>query len=192
MKVDITLLSWNFPEMTLECLKALKLKTHIPYRLIWVDNGSAKENFEVVKKQVETFEDYTIFRFDKNQYYAKGVNKGIGLSNSKYVVTLSNDVFVTKRWLTKLISIMEKDPKIGLLTPLTDNIGSNCPRASIAVAKYSLLKPGESFDLINKLPSRFDYCVGNVSMFCAILRKKMIDEIGILDERFTCYGNDDD
>ena len=141
MKIDITLLSWNFPGMTLECLKVLKTKTRIPYRLIWIDNGSAKENFEMIKRQVETFEDYIIFRFDKNQYYAKGVNKGIGLSNSKYVVNLSNDVFVTKRWLTKLISIMEKNPKIGLLTPLTDNIGSNCPRASIAVAKYSLLKP---------------------------------------------------
>lgn len=192
MKIDVTLLSWNFPGMTLECMKMLKIKTHIPYRLIWVDNGSTKENFEMIKRQVETFEDYLIFRFDKNQYYAKGTNKGIELSNSKYVVTLSNDVFVTKNWLIKLISIMEANPQIGLLTPLTNNIGSGCPRASIAIAKYKLLKPGESFELINKLPSRLDYCVGNVSMFCAVLRKEMIDETGMLDERFPCYGNDDD
>lgn len=192
MKIDVTLLSWDFPIMTLSCLKAIKLETHMPYRLIWIDNGSTKKNYDMIKKYVATFDDYMTFRFDKNQYYAAGTNKGIELSNSKYVVTVSNDVFVTKSWLTKLILIMEKNPQIGLLTPLTDNIGSNCPRALMAVAKHKLLKPGEPFELINKLPSRFAYCSGNVSMFCAVLRKKMIDEIGVLDERFTCWGNDDD
>lgn len=192
MKIDIVLLSWNFRAMTLDCLRAIKEETHIPYRIIWIDNGSKIKNFELVKKYVETFEDYIIFRFDKNQYYAKGTNKGIKLSNSKYVVTLSNDVFVTKDWLTKLVSIMENQPEIGLLSPLTNKIGSNCPRASYTVSRLKLLKSGEPHEKINELPSRFIYCNGNVSMFCAILRKEMVEKIGLLDEQLPCYGNDND
>lgn len=192
MKIDIVVLSWNFPDMTLKCLKVVKTETYMPYRLIWIDNGSEKENFNKVKKFIETLEDYMIFRFDSNRYYAEGTNKGIKLSTSKYVVTLSNDVFVTKNWLTKLIEIMEKQPEIGLISPLTDIIGSNCPRVSRAAPAHNLLKPGEPFEKINELPSRFKYCRKNVSMFCAVLRRKMIDEIGLLDERFTCWGNDDD
>lgn len=190
MKVDIVLLSWNFPDMTLKCLETLREQTHMPYRLIWVDNGSEAGNFESVKRYVETFEDYKIFRFDSNRYYAEGTNKGIKLSNSKYVVTLSNDVFVTKGWLGKLIRILDQQPEIGLISPMTDNIGSNGPRASMTVPKFNLLQPGEPYERINELPSRFTYCKDNVSMFCAVLRKKMINEIGLLDERFTCYGND--
>lgn len=200
MMVDIALLSWNFTAMTIDCLKALKAKTlTTPYRLIWVDNGSMQENFDLIKGYVETLTDgktacagYEIFRFEENQFYAKGTNKGIELSNSRYVVTLSNDVLVTKNWLRKLVAIMDKNPEIGLLSPLTDNIGSNCPRASMAIPEHGLLRQDEPYEMVNKLQSRFAYCDSNVSMFCAILRRQMIDKIGMLDERLTCYGNDDD
>ncbi len=195
MMVDIVLLSWNFPDMTLKCLKTLRKETRMPYRLIWIDNGSEKASFEKVKKYVETFKDHIIFRFDSNRFYAEGTNKGIKLSTSKYVVTLSNDVFVTTRWLGKIIKILEDRPEIGLISPLTDNIGSNWPRASRTVAELDLLKPDEPYEKINDLPSRFTYCENessNISMFCAVLRKAMIDEIGLLDERFPCYGNDFD
>ena len=200
MIIDITLLSWNFSSMTIDCLKTLKAKTNaIPYRLIWVDNGSTQENFELIKKTVETLTTgktactgYKIFRFKENQFYAKGTNKGIELSDSRYIVTLSNDVTVTKNWLKKLIMIMDANPEIGLLSPLTDNIGSNCPRASMAIPAHNLLRPDEPYEQVNKLPSKFAYCDSNVSMFCAILRRKMVNEIGMMDERFNCYGNDDD
>jgi len=192
MRIDITILGWNFPIMTLNCLRTVKDKTRMPYRIIWVDNGSKKENYETVKKYVKTFEDSVVFRFEENQYYARGTNKGIELSDSKYVVTLSNDVFVTKKWLTKLIAIMEEQPEIGLISPLTDNIGSNCPRASYMIPVHKLLGPDMRYDMINKLPSRFVYCNDNVSMFCAVLRREMVDKVGMLDERLTCWGNDDD
>lgn len=192
MKVDIALLSWNFPDMTLKCLKKLKEETVMPYRLIWVDNGSEEESFEKVKSYIETFKSHIIYRFDNNRYYAEGTNKGIRLSDARYVVTLSNDVFVTKKWLTKLVRILDQNPDIGLISPLTDNIGSNCPRASMTVPAFNLLQPGDPYEKINDLPSRFIYCGDHISMFCAVLRKKMIDKVGLLDERFTCYGNDFD
>lgn len=192
MRIDIALLGWNFPIMTLSCLKTIKLKTYLPYRIIWVDNGSRKNNYKTVKDYVETFKDSITFRFEENQYYARGTNKGIELSDSKYVVALSNDVTVTKKWLTKLIAIMENRPEIGLISPLTDNIGCNCTRASFMIPIYKLIHPDEPYGKINKLPSRFIYCDTNVSMFCAVLRRKMVDEIGMLDERLTCWGNDDD
>ena len=192
MKIDVTFLTWNLPEMSLQCLKAVKKHTRIPYRLIWVDNGSVRESFNTVKEYVETFEDYMILRLDRNRYYAESTNRGIKLSSAKYVVTLSNDVFVTEGWLTKLVKILERRPEIGLISPIADVIGSNCPRASLAVPLHRLLKLGEPYERINNLPSRFAYCEGNVSMFCAVLRRQMIEEVGLLDERFTCYGNDDD
>lgn len=108
------------------------------------------------------------------------------------MVTLSNDVFVTKRWLGKIIKILEDRPEIGMISPLTDNIGSNYPRVSMTVSKLDLLKPDEPYEKINDLPSGFTYCDSNISMFCAVLRRKMIDKVGLLDERFTCYGNDFD
>lgn len=190
-KVDIIFLTCNQSEMSLKCLDALKENTHHPFRLIWIDNGSETLHYERIKERVGEFENKS-FRFDVNRFYAKAVNQGIILSNARYIVTLSNDVFVTDNWLSKLVSIMEKYPKVGLLSPLTDNIGSPAPNAREAIAKFKLPIDGGALDRINGLTERLGKCFTDVSMFCAMIRRDAIEKIGLLDERFFILGNDDD
>ena len=38
--VDIVLPCWNQEEFTRKCLDSIKLNTKVPYRLVYVDNGS--------------------------------------------------------------------------------------------------------------------------------------------------------
>jgi len=190
-KVDIIFLTHNQSEMSLKCLDALKENTHHPFRLIWIDNGSDIHHYEMVKDKVSEFESLG-YRYGVNRFYAKAINQGIILSDTRYVVTLSNDVFVTDNWLTKLVSVMENYPKVGLLSPLTDNIGSPAPNAREAIVQYDLAVNGGSLDGINGLPERFGNCLDLVSMFCAMIRKEAIEKVGLLDERFFILANDDD
>jgi GT2 family glycosyltransferase len=189
--VDIIFLTHNQLEMTLECLDALERNTSHPFRLIWVDNGSEQNAYNMIKERVKSLKG-EIHRFDVNRFYAKAVNHGFVHSKSRYIVTLSNDVFVTPKWLTKLYATMEKDPKIGLLSPLTDNIGSTIPSAEKAIRRNHLPVDGAGYEKINLLPLRFEKAFGNISMFCAMIKKEAIEKIGMLDERFFILGNDDD
>lgn len=190
-KVDIIFLTYNHSDMSLKCLDALKKNTDCPFRLIWIDNGSEIAHHRKIRAKVESF-NHVSYRFGVNRFYAKAVNHGIVMSNAKYIVTLSNDVFVTEGWLKKLLSIMKNEPKIGLLSPLTDKIGSPSCRADFAVQKWKLPVKGDYCTQINKLPERYSSTLGSISMFCSIIRNEAIEKIGLLDERFFILGNDDD
>ena len=190
-KVDIIFLTCNLSEMSIECLDKLRKNTRHPFRLIWIDIGSKTLHYKKIKAKVNEFENES-FRFSVNRFYARAINQGITLSNTKYVVTLSNDVFVTDNWLTKLVSIMEKHPRVGLLSPLTDRIGSSAPSARGAITRFNLPVDGGPLEHINTLTERFGGCFTDVSMFCAMIRREVVEKIGLLDERFFILGNDDD
>lgn len=172
--------------MTISCIANVKKFTRIPYKLIWVDNGSPFDFYKSINFIIQkNFLFPMIFRFDKNEFYAKGTNQGMKMATAKYVVNLSNDVFVSEGWAGKLLFHMEKDPKIGLISPLTDNIGCHSAKAE---HHFQGCNP----DAINKSSPRFYQAKGNVSMFCSMVRKKMVDQIGDLHEEFFILGNDDD
>jgi len=190
-QADIILLTHNKSDMSLECLDALKKNTYHPFRLIWIDNGSDLAHYDRVRKKVKEF-NHVIHKFEDNRFYARAINQGIILSNAKYIVTLSNDVLVSDGWLKKLLTIMEKDPKIGILSPLTNKIGSPICQVDYAIKKWRLPINGNYLKSINELPERFGITTSSISMFCAVLRSEVMDKIGLLDERFFILGNDDD
>lgn len=190
-KADIIFLTHNNSDMSLKCLDMLKKNTHHPFRLIWIDNGSELAHYDRVRQKVEEF-NHIIHKFEDNRFYARAVNQGIILSNAKYIVTLSNDVLVSDGWLKKLLTIMEKDSKIGLLSPLTNKIGSPICLANYAVRKWRLPINGNYYKEINELPERFGNTASSISMFCAVIRSAVMEKVGLLDERFFILGNDDD
>lgn len=190
-KVDIIFTTHNQAAMSVQCLDALKANTKVPIRLIWIDNGSATEEHKAIRERVERFE-HIAHRFGENRFYARAINQGLTMAHSQYIVTLSNDVFVTAEWLSKLMALVMKDPKIGLISPLTDNIGSEAPRASLAAKRFALPMDGKPLTYINSLPLRYGDCAEDVSMFCALINIDAVHKIGLLDERFFILGNDDD
>ena len=190
-KTDIVFLTHNHSDMSLECLDALKKNTHHPFRLIWIDNGSEMAHYQKIRKEVEEF-NHVSHRFDANRFYARAINQGIIMSNTRYIVILSNDVLVTDGWLGKLLSIMEQDPKVGLISPLTDKIGSPICKVDFAVQKWNLRIHGDYCTQINRLPKRCGITSSSISMFCSVIRNELVEKIGLLDERFFILGNDDD
>lgn len=190
-KVDIIFLTHNQSEMSLKCLDDLGKNTHHPFRLIWIDNGSDRFHHERIREKVEEF-NHTAYKFEVNRFYARAINQGLILSNARYVVTFSNDVFVTNGWLTKLFLTMENNPNVGLLSPLTDNIGLPVCRADYAIQKWRLDVRGSFSTDINKLPERCVTTQDDISMFCSMIRKEVIERIGLLDERFFILANDND
>jgi len=190
-RADIVFLTHNNSDMSLKCLDALKRNTHHPFRLIWIDNGSELAHYDRVRKKVEEFNNI-IHKFEDNRFYARAVNQGIILSNAKYIVTLSNDVVVSDGWLKKLLTAMEKNPGIGILSPLTDKIGSPICQVDFAARKWKLPVDGNYCKEINRLPERFGNTTSSISMFCAVVRNEVVEKIGLLDERFFILGNDDD
>ena len=103
--------------------------------------------------------------------------------NPDYLVLLNDDLeFVDSKWLNKIIFRGEKDDKIGIL-----GCRMIYPDKSLQwIAKkgkiYSFVKPG-NFEKSKEMlkAQRVKEIIGS----CFIIKRKVIEEIGFWDEKFS-------
>ncbi len=183
MKVDVIIPVYNQLEYTKRCLWAIEANTFAPYGLVFVDNGSTDGSGEWMLAVKAGHEDATVGLVEiitnhANLGFAKAVNMGIVASDSPYIVLLNNDTEVPQGWLTALIEAMEADPRIGAMGVLS-------------TAKAQGTWEGNFEDVGVQIFAN-KYSLGQLPYFCAILRRKALDDVGLLDEEFFLYGEDDD
>lgn len=107
--VSIIILTFNKSEYTYQCLNSLLEKCDIPFEVIIVDNGSTDTTSRLLNKV-----DNIVPIFNKqNMGFALGCNEGVKKAKGKYLLFLNNDTVVTKHWLSRLVSTLEKYPDCG-------------------------------------------------------------------------------
>jgi len=97
-----------------ECLRALLNQNFDDYEILVFDNDSKDKTREIVKNE---FPRAKLIKFDRNYGLGGGFNRSLQYSNSKYVVLLCVDVFLSPNFLTEAVKILEKDSGIGALQP---------------------------------------------------------------------------
>ena len=198
MRVSVTVLACDRSEMTIKCLDHLWRNTFYPYTLIFIDNGSDWTHFKTVKNHISShWKEAVIIRNPRNLFYAGGTNVGLRAAmelptKPDLVVALSNDVFVSSGWLKKMVEAMARNSRIGVLSPLTDNISRTCVNAEWVVKRWKILPKNSDLEAINKLPAKILLCHGNVPLFCGMIRREVLEDVGYLHEEFFILGNDDD
>lgn len=93
---------------------------------------------------------------DSNRGFSAANNQGLSVASGEYFVLLNNDTEVTPTWLRTLLNHMHQNPALGLLGPVTDNIGNEAQialRYSSAnemrerAKNYTLSHMGETFQI---------------------------------------------
>jgi len=189
--VSIIVPVYNQLEYTKLCVESIQRYTSFPYELIFVDNGST----DGTDKYLKTIPKAKIITNSTNYGFAKACNQGIRIASGDYILLLNNDVVVTEGWLRRMVRCAESDSKIGLVGPVSNYVGSS--NQLDQAAKYSTLEEmGQYAEQIaekNKghwveMPDS-DRLVG----FCLLIKREVIDTIGLLDERFVLgFFEDDD
>jgi GT2 family glycosyltransferase len=179
-RVCIIVLNWNGKELLKDCLSSLfKLTDYPNYKVIVVDNGSTDGSVEYVKKN---FPKADVLALDKNYGFPKGNNKGIKYAlkkyKPKYILLLNNDTKIVQRdWLKKLIETAESDEKIGV-------VGCKLlyPDKKIQFAGGSLFHGHIGYREYDK--GQYDkICRPEfITGACFLIKKSLIDSIGLLDE----------
>ncbi len=182
---SIVILTRNQLSYTQTCLESIRFRTDVPYELIVVDNGSADGTVEYLRAQP----DVTLIENADNRGFPAGCNQGIRAATGEHVLLLNNDVIVTTGWLDRMLAALHDDPKIGLVGPCTNNISGE-QQVPVTYEDLSCLDGfawewGKRHD---REPQETDRLVG----FCLLVRKSLVDEIGLLDERFGLGNFEDD
>ncbi|MBL7036483.1 glycosyltransferase family 2 protein [Candidatus Microgenomates bacterium] len=122
IKVSIIILTTNALKMTKEELGDISvLKSgNLDLECIVVDNDSSDGTEEALKNYKLPNMGYKFIQSGANLGYAGGNNVGIVDAlkrGADYVMLLNNDVIVPPDMVTKMVSFMEKNPKVGIASP---------------------------------------------------------------------------
>ena len=190
--VSIVMLTYNQLEDTKLCVESLfKHTTDVNYELIFVDNGSTKDDtisyLDGLKKEHKNIK--TIYN-KENLGFACANNQGIEISEGEYVLLLNNDVILTDGWLSRMIQVAESDDKIGVVAPCTNHASgrqvvtfSGTEEDDEGIQKFAkevLLKKAGSWISVSRI-------IG----FCMLIKREVLFKVGVLDEMFGPGGYED-
>lgn len=184
MNTDLIIVTYNSAPYIEKCIDAIDTHTPSSYQIIVVDNGSTDDTVNLLKKlpHVELIEN------DINAGYARAVNRGIRQGTSETIAVMNPDVFVTDGWLTPLHELLWSDEKNAIVAPKLINsanqlvgVGTNWDWS----APYFMLpnKPG--------LLEEVRECMA-INGACFLLKRQLLDTIGLLDEQYFHYFEETD
>lgn len=189
--ISIIIVTYNNLEYTKKCIFSILNKTAYPsFEIIIVDNNSTDETKNYLIEIEKKYSNIKIVLNNENYGFAKGNNIGIDIANGEYIVLLNNDTIVTRGWLTNLLKHLKKDKNLAMVCPVTNSIGNE---AKINVDYVNI----EDMDYFaynyvtnnnNKLYNEIDV----LAMFCIMIKKHIIIEVGHLNESYGIGMFEDD
>jgi len=182
-KVSIVFLTWNGKKYTFDLLNSLKKINYKNYNIIVVDNGSDDGTQEELKKKYGGI--ITLIENKKNLGFAEGTNIGIREAlkrESKYIITMNNDMIVEKNFLNFLVDVMEKHPEVAVSTPLIYYMNPKnmiwCAGCKYTIKSFKPLKQGDT-DIGQLKEGYVDACD------CVLMmRSNVLKEEGLLEGKF--------
>lgn len=186
-KTSIIILTYNNIEYSKLCIDSIrKFTLEGTYEIIIVDNHSTDGTVEWLK----TLSDIKIILNSENKGFPAGCNQGIeAAEKGNDILLLNNDTIVTQGWLENLQECLHSSPLVGAVDPVTNS----CSNYQSIPTNFSSLEEMLDFSLKYNYSGIKDYeqrlkLVG----FCMLIKREVADQIGLLDERFTPGGFEDD
>lgn len=116
-KVTIITGTYNNPEVLFEYLKTLHRHTPKGFRLILIDNGDNLASREIIKEFRENiFTSMTVLNLHNKYSFAQYNNIALEKATTKYVLYLNDDVILSDNWLTSMVEVLERRPKVGAVS----------------------------------------------------------------------------
>lgn len=153
------------------------------FDLIWIDNGSTDGTVQFLQEMEKLHNNLHVIYNNENLGYSKGNNCGLRYiqdKNYEYIGFLNNDILFTPNWLTDLIKGFEFDETLGMLSP-RENRGK---RSLIGrgINRDNYLKHYQKIIKNFRNPLRY---VVTTFFSCTVMKKEVLDRIGLMDENFT-------
>lgn len=186
--VACILLNWNGWKDTLACLRALSRSDYRNMSLLVIDNGSTDGSVEHIRC---VYPDIRLIETGRNLGFGAGNNVGLRCAlerGAEYVWLLNNDT----------------EPHPGALTALVQKAGSNPTFGAVGSVMRYLHDPktvqvwgggrvnlwvGHSFQATSQQDDTwFNY----ITAASVLLRRRALEDIGLLDEGFFLYWEDGD
>ncbi|MDQ3008195.1 MAG: glycosyltransferase family 2 protein [bacterium] len=208
--ISIIIVHYNTPKETKECLESLAvMKTQgMSCSVVIVDNASMKP-FDLPQKFTPKM--FEVVRSESNLGFTGGNNLGISYAlekyNSDYVLLLNSDTTVEPNFLQQLYKASQASPHQGVICPAiyfskgreffgpsytAEEKGNVFWYAGGSIDWQNVLCFHRGVDEVDRnhvnLQTKSDFATG----CCMLIKREVLEKIGLLDERFFLYLEDVD
>ena len=191
-KVTVLILNWNGKNWLEKFLPSVMATSYQDVEILVADNASSDDSVAFLQEHYPTVR---ILQHEKNHGFTGGNNLAIPAIESPYIVLLNSDVEVTPDWLQPMIALLESDDTIASIQPkiLAQMQKTHFEYAGAAGGyidrfAYPFCR-GRIFDLAEEDQGQYDDAreIFWASGACCMIRKSVIDEIGLFEERFFAH-----
>lgn len=198
--LSVIIVTYNPGVILAQCLVSV-IKSQIDLEVVVVDNASTDGTPELVR---QNFSRVHLITNQENKGFAGANNQGLATTNGQYRLLLNPDVIVDDQAFAQMISFMEAHPEVGIVGPCTFDehdkvaVTARTPYRPLNILwQYVGLDwvfPNHVYGVYRRAceTATEPFEVGWVQGSCLMLRDKVYQKIGGLDEGFFLFCEEPD
>jgi GT2 family glycosyltransferase len=198
MDISIIIVNWNTRDLLQNCLESIhKTIRDISYEIICVDNASQDGSVAMLQ---EKHPEVRLIQNEKNRGFGAANNQAMHVMTGRYALLLNSDTVLAENAVRELFTFMEAHPDAAMACgQLLNADGSkqnsvaSFPDLLTLLTNTSLLEylfpncyPSKRYK--HDQPIEVDSCIGA----CFLVRKRAIEDVGMLDERYFFFFEETD
>lgn len=202
--LDIIIINYNSTDCLIRCLESVFQDLDDVAVNIFVADNNSTDNVQRIRDQ---FPGIHLILNQRNIGFGNAVNQCIAMSASPYLMLLNPDTIVTKGFFSEMLRYMESNHDVGIIgpaiydhdmevqgsarsfpTPITALFGRSAFLTRFfpnnRITRRNILNKASD----GKTPMPVDW----VSGACMLVRRKAVNEVGLMDRHFFMYWEDAD
>lgn len=197
MDLSIIIVNYNTKDLLQQCLRSVfasQFNSPDGYEVLVSDNGSSDGSVAMIR---QNFPRVKVTENHANLGFSRGNNVAIKQASGKYILLLNSDTTVRENTLPECVKYLDTHPETGILGCKVLLPNGKLHQAS----RRKFPNPANAFLRLFGLRKFSDYNYRNISIdqemevdsvvgAFLMIRKAVIDKIGLLDEDFFMYGED--
>ena len=204
-RVCIIILNYKTPDLVVDCLRSLEGQVEPGVEVVVVDNASNDGSVRRLEEQISANEWESWARVlcsPINGGFAAGNNLGMRSVDADAYILLNSDTIVLPHTLEELLHAMDVWPNAGLIAP-----GCVGRDGSKELNTFRFIRPITDFvhsastGPISRMLERYNVQFWTtdsaaepdwIGFACVLIRREVIEQVGLLDEGFFMYFEDAD
>jgi GT2 family glycosyltransferase len=190
--LTVLILNWNGKKWLEQFLPSVVASTYPRAEILVADNGSSDDSLAFLARE---YPEVRVLTHDQNYGFTEGNNKALPAIKTPFLVLLNSDVEVTPGWLEPMVDLMLSDPQIAAVQP---KIRAQRQKDHFEYAgaaggyldrfAYPFCR-GRIFDHAEPDQGQYDDIqdIFWASGACCLLRRSVIDEIGLFEPSFFAH-----
>lgn len=194
-RFSIIIVTYNSDKDIFDCLESIWENCDIPHEdleIIVVDNNSKNADKMFTEIRDKYSDNIILIKNDKNGGYGQGNNIGIKQASAPIIMIMNPDVRLMEPIFKTILKAFEDDKKLCMYG--MQQMFSRVKKSNRSFSFTNMMN-GHLWVILTSLCNKmgcffpkYQYLQGS----CFFIRKDVIEHVGLFDERYFLYGEEDD